>query len=109
MPTCRDDQSGTAQAVAVLVGSSSCDDAAAGAGSPSDSLASPGSSGSDGAMPVARRLAITTEATTIAMAPMATPARSPVLPAYLTTLVAISSETRFMTLISGLIAGPAVS
>ncbi len=64
---------------------------------------------SDGAMPVARRLAITTDATTIASAPSATPTRRPVLSAYYTTLVAISRETRFITLISGLIAGPAVS
>ncbi len=56
-----------------------------------------------------RRLEMTTAATTMTTAPMATPARNPSLWAYLTTLVAISSETRFMTLISGLIAGPAVS
>src|ERR1700747_1370756 len=42
-------------------------------------------------------------------APSATPTRRPVLELYLTTEVAISSETRFMTLISGLIEGPAVS
>src|SRR5262245_8680491 len=64
---------------------------------------------SDGAMPVCRRLAITIEATPIASAPSATPTRMPVLSAYLTTLVAIRSDTRFMTLISGLMAGPAVS
>src|ERR1700722_4980412 len=42
-------------------------------------------------------------------APTATPTRRPVLELYLTTEVAISSDTRFMTLISGLIEGPAVS
>src|SRR5579859_7125821 len=88
-----------AQAVVVVAGSSS----ALGAAGP------PVSSESDGAIPVWRRLAITTDATTMASAPSATPTRRPVLLAYFTTLVAISSETRFMTLISGLIAGPAVS
>jgi len=45
----------------------------------------------------------------MAMATIATPARRPPLWLYFTTLVAISNDTRFMTLISGLIAGPAVS
>ena len=58
---------------------------------------------------VERRLEITTAATTIPIATTATPVRSPGLWLYLTTLVAISSATRFMTLISGLMAGPAVS
>ena len=39
----------------------------------------------------------------------ATPVRRPTLLLYLTTLVAISSETRFVTFSSGLMAGPAVS
>ena len=39
----------------------------------------------------------------------ATPTRRPMLLLYFTMLVATSSETRFITLISGLIAGPAVS
>jgi len=49
-----------------------------------------------------RRLEITMAATTIATAgDRHAPARSPRLWLYLTTLVAISSETRFITLISG--------
>ena len=56
-----------------------------------------------------RRLEITTAATTMAIAPSATPVRRPTSWLYFTTLAAMSSETRFMTLISGLIAGPAVS
>src|SRR5215471_21176528 len=59
--------------------------------------------------PDERRLEITTAVTTIPTATMATPTRRPTLWLYLTTLVATSRETRFMTLSSGLIAGPAVS
>ena len=65
--------------------------------------------GASSPMPCERRLEITIAATMMTTAPTATPTRRPVLPLYLTTLVAISSETRFMTLISGLMAGPAVS
>ena len=65
--------------------------------------------GASSPMLAARRLEITMATTTMITAPSATPTRSPVLPLYFTTLVAISSETRFITLISGLIAGPAVS
>ena len=60
-------------------------------------------------MLVDRRLEMTTATTMIAAAPTATPIRSGLSLLYFTTLVAISSETRFMTLISGLMAGPAVS
>src|SRR6266700_3880022 len=60
-------------------------------------------------MPADRRLEITIAATMTMTAPSATPTRSPVLPLYFTTLVAMSSETRFITLMSGLMAGPAVS
>src|SRR5215469_10768140 len=67
------------------------------------------SAGPAAAMLVERRLDTTIAPTTIATATMATPVRSPVLVLYRTTLVAMSSETRFMTLISGLMAGPAVS
>src|SRR5215475_13043285 len=56
-----------------------------------------------------RRLEITMATTTIRTAPSATPTRSPMLWLYLTTLVATSSDTRFITLSSGLLAGPAVS
>ena len=56
-----------------------------------------------------RRLESTTAPTMMITAASATPTRSPVLLLYLTTLVAISSETRFITLSSGLMAGPAVS
>src|SRR5271170_8102242 len=75
-------------------------------------LIAPATSAADGAtspMPAARRLEITIAATTMATAPSATPVRSPTLLLYFTTLVAMSSETRFITLISGLMAGPAVS
>ena len=52
---------------------------------------------------------ITIATTTMATAPTATPVRSPTLLLYFTTLVATSSDTRLITLSSGLIAGPAVS
>ena len=57
-------------------------------------------------MPWARRLEMTIAATMMITAPRATPARRPVFELYFTTDVAISSETRFVTLSSGLIAGP---
>ena len=59
--------------------------------------------------PDERRLEITTAVTMMATATRATPVRRPTLWLYLTTLVATSRETRFITLSSGLIAGPAVS
>src|SRR5262249_11244279 len=65
--------------------------------------------GASSPIPAERRLEYTMQPTMTITAPSATPVRSPVLEAYFTTEVAISSETRFMTLISGLIAGPAVS
>src|SRR5690606_2151257 len=55
------------------------------------------------------RLESTMAATTTPTASTVMPTRSHVLPAYVTTAGAISSATRFITLISGLIAGPAVS
>ena len=67
------------------------------------------SAGATSPMPPERRLESTIAATMMTTAPRATPTRRPVLALYLTTLVAISSETRFMTLSSGLMAGPAVS
>ncbi len=60
-------------------------------------------------MPDDCRLEITIAVTTMAIATSATPVRRPTLWLYLTTLVATSRDTRFMTLSSGLIAGPAVS
>src|SRR5262249_36691628 len=68
-----------------------------------------GCSGPLGVRLTERRLEITTAATTMPIATMATPVRRPTLWLYFTTLVATSSETRFMTFSSGLIAGPAVS
>jgi hypothetical protein len=56
-----------------------------------------------------RRSEIKIATMTITTAPMANPARSPRSWLYFTTLVAISKETRFVTVINGLIAGPAVS
>jgi phosphoserine phosphatase len=72
----------------------------------------PATSAPDGAsspMPAERRLEITMATTMMITAASATPTRRPTLLLYFTMLVAISSETRFITLISGLIAGPAVS
>src|SRR5208337_1199844 len=65
--------------------------------------------GAVGPIPEERRLEITIATTTMATAPTATPVRSPMLLLYFTTLVATSSDTRLITLSSGLIAGPAVS
>ena len=52
---------------------------------------------------------MTTAPTMTITAPTAIPVRRPTLLLYFTTLVAISSDTRFITLSSGLMAGPAVS
>src|SRR6201996_5019386 len=60
-------------------------------------------------IPDPRRLENRIAPTMMITAASATPTRRPGLAAYLTTLVAISSETRFITLSSGLMAGPAVS
>src|SRR5262249_61342662 len=65
--------------------------------------------GALGVKPDERRLEITTAVTTMATATRATAVRRPTLWLYLTTLVATSSETRVITLSSGLIAGPAAS
>src|SRR5215471_19662065 len=76
---------------------------------PGPAAAARAASGVPAVRVVERRLENSTAATMMITAPMATPARSPWLSLYLTTLVATSSETRFMTLSSGLMAGPAVS
>src|SRR5690349_11358296 len=76
---------------------------------PAAATAAPPSPEPPASRPDERRLEITTAATTMAMQTRATPVRRPTLWLYLTTLVATSRETRFMTLSSGLIAGPAVS
>src|SRR6202012_5056905 len=95
----------TTSIVSVAVGAGTSGAGVIASAEPATSVLAP----SPVSIPDPRRLENTIAPTMMTTAASATPTRRPVLALYLTTLVAISSETRFITLSSGLMAGPAVS